>query len=498
MSATQSGAIPAPALPGGASSAMVAEHALNMDDGDEDWSEGRERELLESQRERLHGAGERDDDESAWSELDERALLDAGEPALSEARAQFGRGEIALDRYVQRLVHAHSAPRDAPGWPYETASVAGAAPLRKAGVDDPGHVAPADSSRRDRPPAQVEDALVSRDQPTDGPLARGAPARKTRPAKSDRTVLGGRFELEEWLGRDETSDIYRSRDLLAAMYDGPPIVRLRLLRRTVTENDGRLTGALRALAHSEELPLRHRNGELHRFEDDYLIVSDWPEVAVASEPASATFVAGEERNMRIRGRIAVLALSVLVTWVVTREQPGVLPARQPTGPAMAVAPAPLAAPAMQPQLSPPEAASPQDVIRDIPPVVLAAPVTTAPTTKRTRGAARPVVGFAARRVVAGEGTRFVLLRVKSTGSLRQPLRLSVNAVSGAATVNQDFVPPAASLTLTRQRPAADVLVSLLADDVPEYTEDFTVALGIEHGDARLGNASSVVVITDDD
>lgn len=510
MSVGEPGATPTPAPPGGASAALAPGRVFDTDGPgqDEGWTAWQENELLASQHDRLAGEGEREDDDRAWTESDERALLDAGEPELAETRAQFDRGEIALDRYLQRLVHAHNAPGDAPETLVETPGRASDEPPVSMAVsamqDQPAGVLASED-----PLAHAEDtSLPDANEPAAAsPAGATAAPTRTRRASSDRPVVGGRFQLEEWLGRDETSDIYRSRDLLAAMYDGPPIVRLRLLRRAVTEDRGRLSRALRALARTHELPPRARSGELHRFEDDYVIVSDWPEVPAPKDAVRATTLPAEEHTRRLHARIAVLALSALVTWVVTREPPAGLPSREPAVPATAPM-APLAAPPIERAtpigLAPgptPLAPGPLQASNTVPAisaVAMPGPASIAPAKARTRVAARPLVGFASGRVIAREGTRFVLLRVKATGSLREPVRLSVNATGGAATVNQDFVPPAAGLTLTRQRPSADVLVSLLADDSPEYTEDFTVALRVGSGDARLGTASSVVVITDDD
>jgi hypothetical protein len=101
--------------------------------------------------------------------------------------------------------------------------------------------------------------------------------------------------------------------------------------------------------------------------------------------------------------------------------------------------------------------------------------------------------------VVSESTRFILLKVRANGRLRRPVELSVRAVDGSARVNQDFVPPVSSLSLTPQRPTANVLVSLLADTTRENAEEFSVELATGKGNAaRLGTSRTVVIVNDDD
>ena len=146
------------------------------------------------------------------------------------------------------------------------------------------------------------------------------------------------------------------------------------------------------------------------------------------------------------------------------------------------APAPLAAPAAPMDF---EAA----LVPDLPePVVEATlPATLAPSVKAA--AARPSVGFATQRMlVIPESTRFITLKVARTGRLREPLSLSVRAVSGAARMNEDFVPPTTTLVLRPGQASGQVLVSLLQDSERENVEDFSVVLASEDGRATLGAA----------
>jgi hypothetical protein len=162
-------------------------------------------------------------------------------------------------------------------------------------------------------------------------------------------------------------------------------------------------------------------------------------------------------------------------------------------PAESAAPRPMPAPERAPIVLEPAPAAPRagETAAAVPPP--AAP------TRRPAQPSAPAVGFvSAARIVVPEGTRFIQIPVRATGPLREPVRLSVTAVSGAAQVNQDFVPPVPTLTLTRAQPQASVLVSLLTDDQREHVEDFNVVLRHESGGARLATRDISVVITDDD
>jgi hypothetical protein len=203
-----------------------------------------------------------------------------------------------------------------------------------------------------------------------------------------------------------------------------------------------------------------------------------------------------QRPPRRAGRRALLAAllvaAVVAGWLLGRYQP------QPPGPPpVERMPAPADAPSevQRPVIA---AAVPADPAAALPGVD-ATPAVPATPRKRKAAAALPTVGFASgERIVVPESTRFIKIRVRATGALREPVELSVAAVGGAARVNEDFVPPVDRLTLTRREPTADVLVSLLSDEQRENVEDFSVELGIVQGQAQLATGSVVVVLTDDD
>ncbi|MEO7385390.1 MAG: Calx-beta domain-containing protein [Gammaproteobacteria bacterium] len=196
------------------------------------------------------------------------------------------------------------------------------------------------------------------------------------------------------------------------------------------------------------------------------------------------------KSPRVDRLIWLLTLSGLLAlnWFLWRNDPSV--SSQPSRPSPAVARAnttpvlPVAASASTDGPQAPKSARPE-----------AAPV--APP--RAVPAKPPTVGFASgSRVIVSESTRFITLKVRSTGRLREPVELSVTAIGGAARVNEDFVPPVEHLFLSSQHPTADVLVSLLADDIPENVEDFSVVLRVVKGNATLSAGRVLVVLNDDD
>jgi hypothetical protein len=112
--------------------------------------------------------------------------------------------------------------------------------------------------------------------------------------------------------------------------------------------------------------------------------------------------------------------------------------------------------------------------------------------------ATPVIGFSSPgRIVVPESSRYITIPVRASG-LRAPVTVSVTTRSGAASVNEDFVPPVPTLTLTPARPEGRVLVSILGDDVAENVEDFSVRLAVADGTATLGERQVTVVLTDVD
>jgi serine/threonine protein kinase len=101
------------------------------------------------------------------------------------------------------------------------------------------------------------------------------------------------------------------------------------------------------------------------------------------------------------------------------------------------------------------------------------------------------------QLVVSESDPYVRLRVRGAG-LREPVTVGVEARSGSAEMNQDFVPPPASVRLTPRHSTAEILVSLIGDDRKENVEDFGVELSVADGNAALATRSAVVILTDDD
>ncbi len=199
----------------------------------------------------------------------------------------------------------------------------------------------------------------------------------------------------------------------------------------------------------------------------------------------------EMRDGSLWGLALLLVFSALAAWLLSRSYDSIL---SPAG-----APAP-GVPAAAPTTRSPATNADIPVIAPVQaPRARARPVPQPTTPHAATAALAPTVGFATgARIVVPESTRFITIKVRATGGLREPIGLSVRTVEGAAHVNEDFVPPVPHLSLTRDRRSAEVLVSLLSDTVHENVEDFSVVLGLEQGRALLGNPSVVVVLTDDD
>lgn len=109
-----------------------------------------------------------------------------------------------------------------------------------------------------------------------GSVSEQAPARLSPVC----AVLGGRFELEECVGRGGTADVYRARDLLADQYDREhSTVAVKLLHRELHGDAPLLREILRAAAATRRL--RHtaiaQVFEVHQLDGDYLVVTEWLE-----------------------------------------------------------------------------------------------------------------------------------------------------------------------------------------------------------------------------
>src|SRR5690606_3926291 len=91
------------------------------------------------------------------------------------------------------------------------------------------------------------------------------------------TVLGGRFRLEERIGKGGTGHVYRARDLLVEQFDGEgATVAVKLLDPAIRRDPALLEAILKSVSCMRKL--RHPDiaqvHELHRFGDDYLIVME--------------------------------------------------------------------------------------------------------------------------------------------------------------------------------------------------------------------------------
>jgi hypothetical protein len=216
-------------------------------------------------------------------------------------------------------------------------------------------------------------------------------------------------------------------------------------------------------------------------------------------PAAVPLPAAPPRDAqppRWQGGIAVLAGTALVTGLVALREPAAPRRHETVSSTTALVPA---QPAPAPRVDPAPPPRPGPAAAPAPPVPPPSRPASAAARGRSPAARVPTIGFAsAGRTVISESARYVLLKVAARGPLRAPVEISVRAVGGAAVVNEDFVPPQSPLTLSPRRPSADILVSILADDIPEHVEDFSVVLAVERGEARLGTKSALVVITDDD
>lgn len=168
-----------------------------------------------------------------------------------------------------------------------------------------------------------------------------------------------------------------------------------------------------------------------------------------------------------------------------------------TGPAEVPVEAPLVAP-VESVIEPVVPAAVELDIAPLPPAPVAVPAEPAPAPPRPVPSGPATINIKpVGQWVASESDPFVRFAVRAVRP-RGPIVLNVAARGGAATVNEDFVPPVAQLVLTPRRPAAEVLVSLIGDSRPENVEDFSVNFSVAEGDARLATDSVVVVLTDDD
>ena len=186
--------------------------------------------------------------------------------------------------------------------------------------------------------------------------------------------------------------------------------------------------------------------------------------------------------MRLGASFALGVITGLAAWLVLRNDYRVESSAAPPTRAPLVA-------LSQPSFDTPLAST--EVVADAP--VLASIAGSGPRT----ASASPTIGFASPgRIVASESARFITIPVRASGRLRSPVQLNVTATSGAARVNEDFVPPVPTLTLTPDQPSGRVLVSILGDAIPENVEDFSLRLSVRNGQATLGTASVMVVLTD--
>lgn len=453
----------------------------------------------------------------------------APEQAFDDLNEQFSRGEIELDKVLQRFVKiCEPAPDTRNGKVFIPERIAPSpamtvpAFLKKPvpGSDEAGAPTPPPEPAERMAPqpfaaaAAVAVAAESPAKPADDVEASDAPA-PAPPAANIFPVLGGRFKLEACLAHGDLADVYSARDLHAAVHNTDSAVTLGILTRRAFDDPWLLGVILRSA--SEKQGLRPAQDskvlELHRLDGRYVIISDCldsrclmplphpPRAIPADESVPGDAIADAPRSAVPDGRAWTGAWLVVLggllaagAWFMWTRAPDIptptmtvsLPADQPS-----ITPWQVVVPEQSPAALPVAVAAPTPEATGLPPVPAPSPAK-AP-------ASPPAVGFVSGdRVVVSESTPFILLKVGASGRLREQVDLSVQAVGGSAKVNEDFVPPVARVSLSRQQPVANVLVSLLADTTRESAEEFSVVLDVEKGNARLGTGEMLVVLNDDD
>lgn len=215
--------------------------------------------------------------------------------SVDDLKGRFRRDELALDDYLQGLVALRTG-RLEEELLTDAAIHAKEAPTHAKEMPPPQPSLPVEPARHEVEPPPAVRATRS---PPPSILPRLLPANG---------VLGGRFELEECVGRGGTGDVYRARDLLADQYDRDhSTVAVKLLHPHVTGNLELLRQVLRSAATMRRIthPNIVRVFDVQHLDGRYLVIEEWLDgISLASRLDAVPRVAvSREEVTRIAGAV---------------------------------------------------------------------------------------------------------------------------------------------------------------------------------------------------
>lgn len=106
------------------------------------------------------------------------------------------------------------------------------------------------------------------------------------------------------------------------------------------------------------------------------------------------------------------------------------------------------------------------------------------------------LGVGGANVAATESDGVARVTITRTGPATGTVRVAYSTAPGTATADVDFVPTAGTLTFGPGVTSQTILVGLLADDIADAGETFTVSLSSPSVGATLGPAAAVVTLAD--